>query len=128
MSQQVHEGLLDAWCETGTEGLVWVLNENGFEGYAAMRFVEEGDYLTVFRPDGEIAFEGRISCDREIGKPRPEDNCDRAQPSALGFWIHWTQEGWDPDEWAEMFLKEYKAILKKAENPPAYLNDRPRGW
>jgi hypothetical protein len=128
MPQQVYEGSLEAWFETGTEGLVWVLDEDGFESYAAMRFVEEGDHLTVFRPDGEVAFEGVIRCDRETGRPGPEDNCGRSQQSALGFWVHWIQEGWDPGDWAEMFLKEYRAILKKSENPPEYLKDRPRGW
>lgn len=107
-------GVINQFFETGTEGFMWVLEKDGFEGYDALVFIQEGDYLKVFAEDGSVAFEGEIVPDQEAGWMEYPLNPGNGQPSALGFWIHWTQKGWEPDKWAELFFNEH---LKKGHKP-----------
>lgn len=104
--KQLFRGVLDWWAETGTEGVVWVLSEDGKTGYDSMVFPEAGDYLKVFDADGSILFAGVIVPDFEAGKTPLPFNPEYSKPSALGFWIHWTQRGWQPDDWAKLFLRD----------------------
>jgi hypothetical protein len=102
---RVHEGVLEAWIETGTEGAVWTLAEDGpGDSYARMRPIETGDHLTVWLPDGRTVFEGVAAPDRRAGWQEYPLNPGHGQAAALGLWIHWTQRGWDPDAWAGLFL------------------------
>lgn len=108
-------GKLSAWFETGLEGVVWVVNEDGKDGYEGLHVLHEGDHLTILNRQDGIIWAGKIVCDQERGKiPRPT-NPDFLQQAALGCWIHWVQQGFEPDEWAAFFLRpdedRYRAIL-----------------
>lgn len=113
------DGVLEEFFETGCEGLMWTVYEDGKEGYDGLNTLEPGDHLTVFGENDEVLFEGLIDPDFEIGyKPYPQ-NPQHGQPCALGFWIHWTQRGWQPDDWARLFVrmkgeKPLRARLVKA--------------
>lgn len=99
------EGKLFGWFETGLEGVVWALEQEGVAGYDGLFILEEGDHLTISAPSGKVLFDGYIVMDPEIGKKqRPFSPI--AQPQAGGLWIHWTQKGFLPDEWAELFISE----------------------
>ena len=119
-----YEGVLHAWFETGLEGLVWALIEDGKEGYDALKVIENGDHLTVYSGDGRgclgfkdvgdrileyredgLVFDGVIDEDHEAGMTMSSFNQEHRQPSALGFWIHWAQRGWNPDDWARLFVR-----------------------
>lgn len=101
-------GVLDYWFETGTEGLVWVLIEDGKDehSYDAMKFPEAGDHLKVWGEKGKVIFDGVIEPDFQAGMTMSRVYPEHKQPSALGFWIHWTQRGWKPDKWARLFVKK----------------------
>lgn len=152
-----YRGTLEGFFETGTEGVIWVMNAESSRwehwarilrrfvvgllsavveaacsvfaarrgrrtglfrhwrhlirikclpsGYDDMIFIREGDHLTVFGPDGGIVFDDEIVCNYFAGwQPYPL-NPEYGQPCALGLWIHWTQVGWEPDEWAHLFMR-----------------------
>jgi hypothetical protein len=103
--------------ETGTEGIIWTLLKDGFAGYEAIESIEEGDHLSVFDTDNNVLFEGIIQPDYEAGWMEYPLNPGYGQPSALGYWIHWTQKDWKPDDWAKLFMGEtpLRATLIKKE-------------
>jgi hypothetical protein len=100
-----YAGVLEGWFETGTEGIVWALCEDGKSGYEAMQIIEKGNHLKVFDDNGKVVFEGEIDPDEKIGWQEYPLNPGHGQPCALGMWVHWTQRGWQPDDWARLFIR-----------------------
>ncbi len=99
-------GTLFGWYEAGPEGVYWAFAEDEKIGEDAMHLIDEGDHLTVWNEDGKVAFVGDIVQNYLTGAiPCPHDP-GYTQPFALGFWVYWTQEGWPPDEWAALFLRQ----------------------
>jgi len=104
VSQERYAGELFPWFETGTEGLVWSLQQDGKEGYDGLVPLRQGDQLTVTAPDGSTLFDGVLECDRKTGWTPRWKGASHGQPVAQGYWVHWTQAGWSPDDWAEIFI------------------------
>jgi len=107
-----YSGVLDWFFETGTEGLCWVLRQDNKRGIKALVFIRKGDQLTVYGEDNSVVFEGEIVPDLKAGWTPYPDNSQYGQPSALGFRIHWTQAGWQPDNWARLFVRNKKPLLR----------------
>lgn len=99
-----YTGTLEGFFETGCEGMMWTLIQDNMKGYEAILFLKEGDHLVVFGDNEIILFDGKIKTNREIGWAEYPLNPGHGQPTALGYWIHWTQEGWQPDDWARLFF------------------------
>ena len=110
-------GVLEDFFETGSEGVHWAVCDDDDESYSGLHFIEEGDHLTIFGPAESVLWEGVIVCDRKSGFEKYPRNPKYGQPQALGHWIHWTQKGFKPDDWARFFIRpdsrRLKAILKK---------------
>lgn len=104
MGMKKYLGRLDPFFETGTEGMIWSLIEDSKSGYDALVSIENGDHLKIYRPDDTVAFDGVIKTDYKAGWTEFPQNPGHGQPSALGCWIHWTQKGWNPDDWAALFF------------------------
>lgn len=113
-------GRLDYWFETGTEGVEWILYEDGKNGYDGIVLPEDGDYLEIYNEDGSILWSGVVEQDFEVGYQPYPDNPELGQPCALGMWIHWTQKGFEPDVWARFFMpkngNKLRAKLFENEN------------
>ena len=111
-----YKGVLEIWFdEPMTEGIVWTLKKDGEEGYNAQKVIRADDYLKVYGEGGKIIFEGFINPDYKIGWQKYPHNPDRGQPGALNHRIHWTQKGWQPDDWAKLFMRERGEPLLRAE-------------
>ncbi|MGE4313151.1 MAG: hypothetical protein AB7E85_02615 [Pseudobdellovibrionaceae bacterium] len=56
-------GALDPFFETGTEGVIWSVQEFGNYGYAGLHCLKDGDKLTVYSVvlDGEVEWEGPVA-------------------------------------------------------------------
>ncbi|MCF6276924.1 MAG: hypothetical protein L3J07_03720 [Candidatus Magasanikbacteria bacterium] len=109
------KGVIFGHFETGCEGYMWVFYEDGKEGYDGLKNLEAGDHLTIFNNDGLEIFSEIIKPDHEIGKQVIPLNPEYSQPTALGLWIHWTQDGFLPDDWAKLFFQKppFRATLRK---------------
>ena len=115
-SLQKFNGKLFGFFETGTEGVHWALQIADQPGYEGLVILKAGDHLKIYSDDGELVFEGQIQPNTIIGSSsRP--NSTVSQPKALGRWIHWTQEGFEPDEWAMFFIDgNYLGIIERVIN------------
>lgn len=98
------KGKLYGWFETGCEGIWWSFTEDNKKGYDGLHPLEQGDYIKVFDQNNNIVFDGFIDRDHKIGWKEYPLNPSNGQPFALGYWIHWTQKGWQPDDWARLFM------------------------
>lgn len=104
MGMKKYVGRLEDFSEQGSEGILWHLREDGkTDYYESLVRIEKGDFLAVYNPDGTTAFDGLIQPDNQAGRTPYPRNPEYSQPAALGYWIHWTQSGWDPDRWAALF-------------------------
>jgi len=104
-------GKLHGWFETGLEGTVWALHEDGKEGYDGLHVIEKNDKLIIFTADGKRELVKLIiTPDFKVGIPKGE-----RQQVSCGLWVHWIQKKWNPDAWGILFLAELPAILEKHE-------------
>jgi hypothetical protein len=109
------EGELTDFFETGTEGVIWTLEDDVHYGYEALQTICEGDHLTILDQVGAIVWRGIICCDKKVGSRPYPMNPEYSQQCALGHWVHWIQRGFKPDTWAEFFIRpdydRYRGIL-----------------
>ena len=101
---KTYTGYIESFSETGTEGHHWVLIKENLSGYDALEHIKHGDYLTIYEHDNTILFEGTIDPNYHTGWTEYYFNPGYGQPSALGYWIHWTQKDWHQDDWAKLFF------------------------
>jgi len=109
------EGELMDFFETGTEGVIWTLEDDAHYGYEALQTICEGDHLTILDRVGETVWRGIIRCDKKVGSRPYTMNPQYNQQCALGHWVHWIQRGFKPDAWAAFFIRpdydRYRGIL-----------------
>jgi len=98
-------GELYGFFETGTEGTIWTVIQDGLQGYESIVDIKENDHLKIYDGD-DILFDGVINPDYNVGWTEYPLNPGHGQPAALGYWIHWTQAGFQPDDWAAFFFRK----------------------
>jgi hypothetical protein len=103
--EEIFEGVTEGFFETGTEGVIWMVYKDGFKGYDALEAIQNGDHLTIWEHGKEEpTFDGKVVCDYKTGWLEYPMNPGHGQPCALGLWVHWTQQGFEPDAWARLFF------------------------
>ena len=99
------DGELMDFFETGTEGVIWSVQQTDVRGYAGLHTIKAGDALTVYNEDGSVRWEGVIEPDYEVGWTRFPQNPQHGQQVSCGRWVHWIQRGFTPDEWGDLFFR-----------------------
>lgn len=112
-----HEGILFGWFETGTEGIVWALQEFKHVGehwsYEGLVPLKSTDLLFVMDQDQKKVWTGVVMLDNTR--------------TAHGYHIWGIPKGWDSKEWMKlMFNEQHVGIilrLKKGEEFPKDLKE-----
>lgn len=101
-------GKLEAFFETGSEGVIWSTYEDGKQGYDALNCLQDGDYLKVFSPEGSVVFDGEVNLEWERNyRPYPM-NPAHGQQEVDGFWVRGLQVDVEPQEWSKWFHGNYR--------------------
>ena len=111
------KGKCDPYFETGTEGVIWSVYEDGKEGYDGLHCLNEGDYLTIFDPadSTKVVWEGNIDLEYERNYLPFPMNPEYGQQAIMGMWVHGIQRNVEPDDWGTWFFKAYPAEVIKSE-------------
>jgi len=120
-----YEGTLEAYSETGTEGIIWALlkhtlpPEGGHGYYDRLVCLEPGDHLIIydkesFYYDAEkvIVWEG--DHDVETESHQETNDYGRTDQAIFNMWCHGLQKTPFVEQWALYFLREFPAkIVRK---------------
>lgn len=111
-----YEGTFCEFFETGTEGVLWVLEASRVSGYEGLVVLQMGDEIEIYDPVGNPVYRGVISPEHNIktmGRPSGV-----MQPVSNGRWVHWIQSGVDPDLWGSWFFKGvYTGTIERKSRP-----------
>jgi hypothetical protein len=128
-----HKGILFGFFETGCEGTMPALQEDGFTGYDGLRVIEPNDHLTIYSKDEDEIFSGVVKVvtsyemtDNEepivsekdffAGWMRYPGNPKHGQLCLNSFWVHWLPTNVNLKLWYDVFFfnsSQYKGKLKK---------------
>ena len=106
-------GFLAPFFETGTEGVVWSLDDPGLPGYDSLHPLMNGDELRVLDDAGSTLWEGVVRLDRTTGLLPHYPGGEPVQQAVLGYWVHGLQEGMDPEAWGRLFFEGRRAVLRE---------------
>ncbi len=96
------QGTPYGYFETGMEGMEWtVYRKPSPSRTERLLFLEAGDIIWIRDKSGKTLYVGMIIPDSSKGRMTPD-----SRPQALGLYIHWTQSGFQPDDWARFFFQE----------------------
>jgi hypothetical protein len=115
------KGILDPFCETGTEGVIWNFNDPTLPGYYQMYQIE-GNHLQVLDASGATVWQGKVKLEyKRNWTPYPNQESDSqiyGQQFIGGNWVHGFQENLEPEFWVDMFYKQSRAILTTRYKSP----------
>lgn len=104
-------GRLEPFFETGTEGVIWSLNDPSLPGYDGLRGLRNGDHLRIIGSDDATVWDGEIDLEYTRNwQPYPE-NPSHGQQAVSGYWVHGLQTTLDPERWGSYFFERYRGEL-----------------
>lgn len=121
----IYEGIVEAFSESGTEGIIWCLIKGTRPSdqawaYEDLIHLENGDHLTIYdkeifeKSSGQervIVWEGTI--DFELTSHQESNGLGYTGQAILGLWCHGLQKTRCPEQWALYFFRNYPATLKR---------------
>lgn len=117
----VKKGELEAFFETGTEGVCWSLNEHlpdpknpQYESYEGLHVLKNGDRLKVYGEAKAVVWEGVVKLEyKRRWREFPNSPYGGGQQEIWGFWVHGFQDGLEPEAWARWFFDGYSAEFER---------------
>jgi len=110
------QGKLEAFSETGTEGIIWCVIDDALSGWDKLNCLKDGDHLTILDPDTKsVVWEGKIHLEYERNITPSGYNPNYKKQAIHGMWVNGIQDNVLPELWANWFFKEYPVILNKKE-------------
>lgn len=117
---EVIKGIIFPFAETGTEGIIWSLQDEKYiseDGkrwqYDGLNPLQDGDHLTVLNDDGSVFWEGTIKLEYKRNYQPYPMNPSHGQQAVGGCWVHGLQEDVEPEQWLNMFAEQRKAVLRR---------------
>jgi hypothetical protein len=104
-------GRLEAFFETGTEGVIWSLSDRRLPGYDGLWPLCNGDHLRIIGAADETLWEGTIELEYQRNWQPYQQNPTYGQQAVFDFWVHGLQVDLDPEQWAQFFFDGYRASL-----------------
>lgn len=117
MKIQKFQGTLEAFSETGTEGIWWAFCDYDDKGYGSLHILEEGDYLKVYKNKDRkrIHWEGKICQDKETNLEKISGGGPSPRQVIYECSVHWLQKECNPNFWADMFFNDMHSELYKGK-------------
>lgn len=109
-------GILEPFFETGTEGIIWSVHEDGVPGYPGLNCLEDGNQLVVFNQERHILWSGVIKLEYKRRFRSYPLNPAYGQQEVEGMWVHGFQENVDPEVWTRWFFNKQPCSLKRPRN------------
>jgi hypothetical protein len=110
---QVIDGCLCAFYETGLEGTLWSVQQGGVDGYDGLHPIEDRHILTVFNDlaRSNILWEGEVQLEQDRDK-QLEYLRESKYSLRLGPWGYGLPTNIHPFDWVDMFSQKKPAQLK----------------
>lgn len=107
------EGVLEPFYETGLEGTLWSVHEDGKQGYEGLNPIKSGHVLTVFNDAArqDVLWQGVVDLELDSGEQSKILKANK-YPGRLGPWGYGLPKNIHPYDWVEMFYEEKPARLE----------------
>lgn len=108
-------GELDAYCNFGTDGVLWALYDDNRNGPSSTHFIKSGDYLKVLDNKDTVVWEGTIQFEYQRRFRNYPTNPEYGQQEVFGFWVNGFEETLAPEVWGDWFFKKFRGELTVKE-------------
>ena len=104
-------GRLDAFWETGTEGVQWSFEDPSLPGYDSL-FTITNKLLTILAYDNVTPlWQGIVDLEYKRNYLSYPQNPDFGQQAIFNHWVHGFEKTLSPELWATFFFEKRRAIL-----------------
>lgn len=104
---ETFKGKLVAFWETGTDGVIWCMQEDNKGGYDGLKVLNLGDYVTIFNASRtDTVWQGYISLEYDSNICANDTLRGRCQV-VNGWTVNGIQEGVSPNDWLYWFQNEF---------------------
>ena len=111
----IYTGKLEAFCEMGTEGIIWSLHLDGKVGYDGLFCLRKDDTLTITDNEGSVQWQGVIDYDHERSIIVQDKDYPGYFRESKHYYNHGIQKNVSVIQWQEWFNKGYRGTVWRNE-------------